>query len=201
MPFTRRTALRSLIATPAVAVLPAALPAQEPVQPPPPNAAPSETPQTPTVNADSFADGVRTTFTPEQFAALKKLGDIIAPESPNSPGALQANTAEFLDFFVGQSPEDRLPLYHDGLNALNEQAQRRYDKPFARISAAEAAPILAPLREPWTYKQSDAPFPRFLRVAKDDILGATMSSREYVTVVARRRRGAGGSGQYWLPIE
>ena len=203
MPFSRRTALRSLILTPGAAVLPAALRAQQPVQLPPPaaQAAPNETPRTPTVNADSFADGITKTFTAEQFSALKKLGEIVAPGSPDAPGAIEANTAEFLDFLVGQSAEDRVALYRDGLNELNAQAKQHYDKPFGQITATQATPILAPLREPWTYKASDAAFPRFLQAAKTDILQATMSSREYITAVARRRRGAGGSGQYWLPVE
>lgn len=182
--------------------MPSTLEAQEPVQlPPAAKPAPSETPRTPTVNADSFANGIVRTFKPEQFSALEHLADLIAPSSEDSPGAADAKTAEFLDFLVGQSPADRIALYRGGLDALNAQARQRYQNPFAQVTAAEAATILSPLREPWSYREPAALLPRFLLAAKEDILRATLSSREYITVVSQRRRNAGGSGQYWYPVD
>lgn len=179
--------------------IPAALPAQEPAQvPAAAKPAPSETPLTPTVNADSFADGFVRTFTPEQFAALKKLGEIIVPSSEDTPGADEAKAAEFLDFLIGQSPADRIQLYRTGLDSLNSQARRLYQKPFASVTVSEAEPILAPLRQPWSY----APTTRsFLQAAKSDLLQATANSREYIAVVSRRRRNAAGSGQYWYAVD
>ncbi len=198
----RRTLLRSLIVVPGAAALPVALPAQEPVKlPPATKPAPSETPLTPTVNADSFADASHHTFTRDQFSALKKLGELIAPSSPDTPGADEAKAAEFLDFLLGQSPADRVAVYRAGLDALNSHAYRLYKKPFSEVSDSEAAPILAPLRQPWSHTPPEAEPARFLREAKADLLRATANSREYITVVSRRRRNAGGTGQYWYPVD
>ena len=198
----RRTALRSLLVVPGAAALPAVLDAQEPVVlPTAPRTAPNETPRTPTVNADSFADGVLQTFTAGQFAALHKLGSLIVPSSPETPGADEANAAAFLDFLIGQSSQARLELYRNGLNAIDTQSHHLYKKSFAGLTGAEAAPILSPLRQPWTYREPTELLPRFLLAAKEDLIRATTTSREYIAVVSKRRRNAGGSGQYWLPIE
>jgi hypothetical protein len=198
----RRSILRSFLLVPGVAALPEALSAQEPAQAPPAaKPAPNETPLTPTVNADSYADSLVRTFTSEQFAALKRLGEIIVPSSEDTPGADQAKAAEFLDFLIGQSPADRMQLYRTGLDSLNSQAHQLYQKPFAEVTVSEAAAILAPLRQPWSQTAPKDSTARFLREAKSDLLQATLNSREYIAVVSRRRRGASGAAQYWYAVD
>lgn len=192
----RRTILRSLIAAPGVAAIPEAASAQQAAKP-----AQSETPITPTVDADSLAETAIHTFQPAQFAALKRLAEILEPSQAGAPGAKEANAAAFLDFLIGQSPLPMIALYRGGLDALNAKAHQLYSKAFDAVTESEAAAILAPLREPWTYRAPAAVLPHFLRQAKDDIRRATVTSREYIAVVSQRRRNAGGSGQYWLPVE
>lgn len=190
----RRTVLRSLLSVPAIAVVPAEAFAQQSNA-----AASSETPST-TV-ADAAADAVVKTFDQAQFSALRRLAEILAPTAQDTPGALESGAAEFLDFLIGVSPADRVTLYRGGLDRLNAEAHRRYQKSFAEITAEQAAPILAPLHAPWSYRSPADPFAKFLLAAKDDVLTATVNSREYIAVVSQRRRSAGGAGQYWYPIE
>jgi hypothetical protein len=194
----RRTVLRSILSIPAAAAITEDVLAQEPTPPKPPL---NETPLTPTINADSLAETEIHAFTPKQFSALKKLGDIFEPSSQDVPGANEAKAAEFLDFLIGQSPSETVDLYRGGLDALNAQSTQLYGKAFDAVSDVEAAHILAPLKQPWSYTPSTAILPRFLRMAKDDFRRATLTSREYITVVSLRRRNAGGSGQYWLPVD
>jgi hypothetical protein len=194
----RRTVLRSILSIPAAAAIPEDILAQEPTRPQP---ATSETPLTPTINADSLAETDIHTFTPKEFSALKRLGEIFEPSSKEAPGANEAKAAEFLDFLIGQSPSGTVDLYRAGLASLNAQSAQLYGKAFDAVSEAEAAHILAPLKQPWSYTPAAAILPRFLRVAKDDFRRATLTSREYITVVSLRRRNAGGSGQYWLPVD
>jgi hypothetical protein len=191
----RRSFLRSLLAVPSVAMLPAQAVAQE-ARP-----AATETPKTATTEPDASTDPVIRTFDKAQFSALRKLGEIFMPSSQETPGALEAGAAEFLDFLLGASPADRLTLYKSGLNRLNVEAQQHYHKPFSEITVAEAEPILAPLRAPWTYRGPSDAFAKFLLAAKRDLMEATTNSREYIAVVSQRRRGGGGVGQYWYPIE
>lgn len=191
----RRTVLRSLLAMPSIAALPAEAVAQE-ARP----AAP-ETPKTATIGADAASDPLVRTFDKAQFSALRKLGEIFMPSSKETPGALEAGAAEFLDFLLGVSPADRLTLYKSGLDHLNAQSQERYHKSFSEITAAQAEPILAPLHAPWSYRGPADAFAKFLLAAKSDLMEATGNSREYVAAAAQRGRRGGGVGQYWYPIE
>ena len=188
----RRSILKSMAAAPAAAV---ALPAQ---QAPPPA---DETPKLAVTVPEDVAAGVRRFFTPEQYAALEKLGEILVPKSETRPGAREARAAEFLDFLLSQSPLERQKLYREGLDRLNGEARKRAGPPFSDLNPQQADAVLAPLREPWTYKGSSDPFARFLRAAKEDIFLATVNSREFAAAASARSRAAAGTGTYWYPIE
>lgn len=140
-------------------------------------------------------------FSAAQLAALKKLSNIILPPLNSMPGALDAGAPEFLDFLIGKSTAERRQIYTAGLNTLNAQATKRFGKAFADVTDAQAAELLAPLKQPWTYEPPADPFARFLREAKQDIRNATINSREYVTAGSSGGRRGGGVGQYWYPID
>ncbi len=140
-------------------------------------------------------------FTPQQFAALRKLSDILMPAANGAPGALDAKAPEFLDFLIGHSPADRQNTYRAGLDALNAQANQRFKKPFAELDAADADAVLAPLREPWTYDPPADALARFLREAKQDVRTAAMNSREYSAHAPAAGRRFGGNGLYWYPLD
>jgi hypothetical protein len=186
----RRSVLQSFLSVPAAVAV-----AQD-VKPANP-----ETPKTPATDAEAASDPVVKTFNPTQFAALRRLGEIIVPASQDTPGAKEAGAAEFLDFLIGVSPAERVTLYKAGLDRLNSEAMKRYKKPFGEISAGQAEPILAPLNAAWSYRAPADPLAKFLRSAKSDLLEATGNSREYIAAVSKRRRSAGGAGQYWYPSE
>lgn len=140
-------------------------------------------------------------FTAQQFAALRKLSDLLNPPMNGAPGALDAEAPEFLDFLLSQSTADRQQLYRIGLDGLNAQAKKRFTKPFADVDAGQAETLLAPLRDPWTNDAPSDPVAAMLRAAKDDVRRATTNSREWnLASVAGRTRGGGG-GLYWLPID
>lgn len=185
----RRTLLGGIAATPLAAL------AQEPAKAPAPPAT-NETPTIPTVEADSVVPGAIKLFDPKQLSALEHLSRIIGTNI-----AQDAGTAAFLDFLISRSPSSRAGLYKDGLNRLNSDAMRLYQKPFGEISAAQAEPLLQTLKQPWTYNEPADAQARFLRTAKDDILTATMNSREYIAIASKRKRTASGIGQYCFPID
>jgi hypothetical protein len=193
----RRRFFKTVIAAPAVP----ALVAQQPVFDPRPPV--TEAPKLETALADDAAEMTPRFFTAQQFAVLRRLSEILMPAMNGAPGALDARAPEFLDFLIGQSPQDRQQVYRAGLDALNTQAKRRFDKLFADLDATQAASLLSPLREPWTYEPPTDPLARFLRAAKQDVRTATMNSREYTAnaAAAGGRRGMGGVGLYWSPVE
>ena len=134
-------------------------------------------------------------FTAQQFAALRKLCDILQPAVNGTPGALEAKAPEFLDFLICESPADRKKLYRDGLDALVKAGFRNADAAKARHSRAASAP--------WTFDAPADPLARFLRAAKQDIRTATVNSREYNTAGAAAGGGArrfGAQGLYWVSL-
>lgn len=154
---------------------------------------------------DAAADMMPHFFSPSEFSALQKIGDLLMPSKEGRPGASDAKAAEFLDFLIGQSPAERQQTYRAGLDGLNLQAQKKYSKHFAELDATQSATLLAPLQQPWTYDQPSDPVARFLRVAKQDLRTATTNSREYATASSRggagSRRMAGFGGLYWYPLD
>lgn len=161
-----------------------------------------ETAKLETASLDAAGETTPRFFSAPQLAALRKLSAIILPPLGGMPGALEAGAPEFLDFLIGKSPADRQQIYKGGLDTLNAQATKRFGKAFADVTDAQAAEMLSPLKQAWTYEPPADPFARFLREAKQDIRNATMNSREYATASSSGgRRGGSGLGQYWYPID
>jgi hypothetical protein len=174
---------------------------QQPVVPPKPSpAAVEEIPVIEGTIPDIAANTVPHFFTQEQFSALQRLADVIYPESNGIPGAVAARVPEFLDFLIGESPEPRQQLYRDGLDQLNSRAHEHFGKPFASASSSQADTILAPLCQTWTAAPPDS-YTAFLRAAKEDIFDGTRNSHEWIKVMSKRVRSAGGLGMYWFPID
>jgi hypothetical protein len=157
--------------------------------------------------ADAAAEMAPHFFSTEQFAALQKLGDLLVPTLEKSPGALDAEAPEFLDFLIGESPADRQQLYLAGLEALNLQAPMRFGKAFSGVDDSQARELLAPLLEPWAPEPPADPLARFLLAAKEDLRTATTNSQQWSDAASsgggrrRGRRGGGGAGLYWYTIE
>lgn len=196
----RRNFIQTLAAAPAVAVPLTSEPlAQSPAGQ---QARPAEeAPKLDITPHDAAAEMTHHFFNAQQFAALRKLSNILLPPLNGMPGALNAEAPEFLDFLISKSPADRKQLYTAGLNTLNAQAAKKFGKAFAEVSEEQAAELLAPLRQPWTYEPPTDPFARFLREAKQDVRTATMNSREYTSAGSSGGRRGGGIGQYWYPID
>ena len=192
----RRTILKSIVAAPAAAALQA--------QARPQNTAPKNTPTDDTLKVettvpDATADPVARFFTREQFAALTRLSEIFESPSPQTPGARDARSAEFLDFLLNQSPAPRQTLYRVGLDRLNSDSAQRFNQPFAALDSRQADTVLSPLRRPWTYEDPSDPLEHFLREAKADIAQATRNSYEFISAASKRSRNS-GLGEFWYPL-
>jgi len=162
-----------------------------------------------TTSADLTADpAVPSFFTAGQFATLRALGKLLMPPLNGHPGAIEAGAPEFLDFLIGASPADRQKLYREGLDALNAQTKKQFQKPFADLDAAQADAIVRPLLTviAWSEDLPKGPLKHFIAQAHRDLRTATQNSREWSEGIANSgRRGGrgfrGGTGMYWLPID
>lgn len=151
--------------------------------------------------ADAVADPRHRFFSPEQYATLGRLCDLLGPAHKGKPSAKQAEAPQFLDFLLAQSPTDRQVLYAQGLDQLDIDARLKRGKGFAELTDGEAGELLAPLRAKWTWKAPVEPLARFLREAKNDVLRATMNSKVYADAATAGSRRATGVNTYWDVIE
>ncbi|MDE3198114.1 MAG: gluconate 2-dehydrogenase subunit 3 family protein [Acidobacteriota bacterium] len=160
-----------------------------------------EIPKIETAASVPAATPVARFFSEPEMAALRRLSDMILPAVGDTPGALAAGAPEFLDFLIGKSPVQQRAFYRSGLDALNSRSIAKFGKAFEAVEPEQAESMLAPLHEAWTYDPPQDAFAVFLRDIKADVLTATVNSREWIEVVSKRRRSAGGVGSYWLPAE
>lgn len=199
----RRGFVKALAAIPAAPAMLAQQPAQAPVPSAPPVRSPSD--ELPVLNAstpDVAGEMTPRFFSAVQFAALRKVSDLLMPPLNGVAGALDAQAAEFLDFLIGQSSAERQHVYRAGLDALNAQAMANFKKPFAEVEASQADVLMAPLRQPWTFDEPGDPIAAFLRVAKQDVRTATVNSEAYNSgAPSGGGRRFGGGGLYWYPLD
>lgn len=188
----RRDWLRSAVTTPALAAAAATAPAAAVAlaqTPPPTN---QDTPKLQLAPAEAVAAGTPAFLNAGELATLEALARTIMPAFNGRPGAIEAGVPRFLDFLLSQSPAARQDLYRTGLARLAEQS-------FAKMPPAQAKQALSELERPWTFAGPQDPLGRFLRAAKDDIIQATINSREWSA--SSRSRTAGGTSYYYFPIE
>jgi hypothetical protein len=187
----RREWLRGAITAPALAAATAAV-TQAPAvaQTPPPNN--QDTPKLVLTTPDAVGQGSRSFLTGPELQTLEALGRVLMPSFNERPGAVEAGAPQFLDFLLSQSPADRQELYRRGLGLLEARS-------FSKLSSAEAKQVLASLEQPWTYDAPADPLAKFLRTAKDDLLQATVNSKEWAA--SSKSRTSGGTSYYYFPIE
>ncbi|MBI3695164.1 MAG: gluconate 2-dehydrogenase subunit 3 family protein [Acidobacteria bacterium] len=82
-------------------------------------------------------------FSQAQNELLDKLSDLIIPADDHSPGAHEAKVSLFTDLMVANSQKDAQQQWGSGLKAVEAEAQRRFQKPFLKLSAAEQDQIMA----------------------------------------------------------
>jgi hypothetical protein len=151
--------------------------------------------------ADTTGETIATFFSTGQMATLMRLADVMLPRTANHPGALDANTPQFLDFLIGHSPAVRGSLYSDGLNWLDMESKQKYRKPFAQIETAEVDVIVKPWLRTWmTDHPPTQTHADFINIAHADIRTATVNSQVWFETLDPIRQ-ENTTQLYWSPIE
>lgn len=158
-----------------------------------------EFPKLAVIRPDAVVAGETNFLSASQSETLRHLAGLLVPASGGRAGATEAGAPEFLDFLIGRSPAPRQKLYRAGLDKLEGDARHRYSKSFSSLTAAEADSLLAALHQPWSQQGPADELGRFLEAAKEDMLRATMNSREFLASGGQRR--ASGLGTYWHALD
>jgi hypothetical protein len=187
----RRDFLQSVVTIPAGAVLlegpAAALPPSAPgtiAEQGAPPAAVAQEGVLRTAGADQVAGLTPRFLTRVQYATLQRLADLLFPAAPPNPGALAAQTPQFIDNHLAISASDRQRLYRDGLDDLAKQSQSRFKKPFADLRAEEADAIVKPLFKVRGPMMSVVELGPFINRVLQDVRTVTMNSPQWAEAQA-----------------
>lgn len=162
----------------------------------------SQTPIPVTELADEIAASKLSFFSLVQMRTLTRLSDVLLPPLNGKPGAVEAKTPMFLDFFIGSSPAERQNVYKGGLDWLEEMAQQKYKTSFAQLDETQAGELIKPWLRTW---MNDHPptetHADFLNIAHDDIRNATVNSKAWDEVPSVGAEPNTEEAIYWSPIE
>jgi hypothetical protein len=153
-----------------------------------------------TVSSVAAATPEPSFFSAAQLSALRRLSDMFMPAMDGKPGALDAGSAEFLDFYVGVSNLSHQQFYKSGLDGLNTQAKAKFGKTFADLSKTDADSIVKPMFKPRGPIQGSLGLGPFINRAYQDIWTVTVNSPAW----AESARAAGlrvGTPLYWRKVD
>ena len=160
------------------------------------------TPNIPVSQPDAVAMTDVSYFTPLRYATLVHLCEIMMPAGDDYPSASKAGTPEFLDFYLGASPDDHQALYNNGLDQLNADSMKQFNIPFAKADAKQADAVIRPHLKGW---MNDHPpregQVRFINLAHRDIRTATINSPAWAIAAEAVGERTPGVGLYWHPID
>jgi hypothetical protein len=89
-------------------------------------------------------------FNPDEFQTVEVLTAMIIP-SDESPGAKEAQVANYIDFVVFSAAEFRPSLqkeWSEGLDFLERESKRQFDKKFREAAEADRAKLLTEISGP-----------------------------------------------------
>jgi hypothetical protein len=160
------------------------------------------TPIPPAEAAEVVAESELRFFTSTQMATLTRLSDVLVPSIASTPGAVEAGTPAFLDFFVGESLSDRKAMYQGGLDWLDAESKKQFSKPFAALETAQADRLLKPWLRTWmTDHPPTEAHADFINAAHADIREATVNSRAWSKSPDNDGQESTREGLYWHPVD
>ncbi len=86
-------------------------------------------------------------FTDHEFETVRQLANMVIPADERSGNAEEAGVPEFIDFMMLDRPENQTPI-RGGLQWLDVQCQKRYNKKFIDCSENEKTDMLDEIAYP-----------------------------------------------------
>lgn len=104
-------------------------------------------------------------FSPEQYATVRRLCDLILPADGDAPGAEAAGVCEFIDFMLAHDSVV-LPQFLNGLDALQALSRKAEGKSIVALSAPQANALLTRLAYREHFRPGDETARIFFRLAR-----------------------------------
>lgn len=116
-------------------------------------------------------------FTSEEIALINVLADIIIPADDQFKAASETGVAEFIDFMALDKPGYQVPL-RGGLQWINHESRRRFNKEFADASKEEQIEIVEDIAYPYDADPQFAAGVRFFSNIRNLVVCGYYSSEE-----------------------
>ncbi|MPY88481.1 MAG: hypothetical protein GEU99_11200 [Luteitalea sp.] len=81
-------------------------------------------------------------LTASQYASVELLSEAIIPADDHSPGAKEARVADYIDLLLAESDAETQKNWTEGLAALDQACDERYQAAFAKLSASQVDELL-----------------------------------------------------------
>ncbi|NOT61591.1 MAG: gluconate 2-dehydrogenase subunit 3 family protein [Acidobacteria bacterium] len=81
-------------------------------------------------------------FNAEQMALIGVISEHIIPTDANSPGALAAEVPQFIDLMIGESPAETKKNWTDGLSAVNQMSQSKFNAAYVKATKDQQIALL-----------------------------------------------------------
>jgi gluconate 2-dehydrogenase gamma chain len=137
-------------------------------------------------------------FTAHEFATLERLTDLILPADGDSPGAVAAGAAAWIDMLAAENPE-LAAIYTGGLARLDRSMKERVDKEFLRAPATEQTKFLDRIAYRKNESQELAPDILFFDWARRMTVDAFYTSK--IGIQALAYRGNAALARFEVPTE
>ncbi len=115
-------------------------------------------------------------FTDHEFETVRQLANMVIPADERSGNAEDAGVPQFIDFVMLDSPGYQTPI-RGGLNWLDVQCQKMFDKDFVDCSDNEKTQILDEIAYPDVAKSEMQPGVNFFNQFRDLVASGFWSSK------------------------
>ena len=117
----------------------------------------------------------QTFFTPEEFALVDELSELIIPTDDHSPGARAANVAAYIDFRLAGAWEEQERIdWREGLKRVDKLSRESSGKPFIQSSADQRLAVLTRMAQ--NEKEPRQPEELFFATLKSRVVDAYYTS-------------------------
>jgi len=115
-------------------------------------------------------------FTDHEFETVRQLANMVIPADERSGNAEDAGVPQFIDFMMLDQPDNQTPM-RGGLNWLDVQCQKRFDKKFIDCTEDQKKEMLDEIAYPDSAKPEMQPGVNFFNRFRDLVASGFWSSK------------------------